>query len=196
MRFFSSLRRSQRGFTLIEALIVLFIVGFLSTIAFVSFRKSRSDSRDIRRTTDLTTVQEAVELYYDDKGYFPSCTGSVATYCHYTPANLNGYNLGNVCICTNSATKTSYHGDFGDIRDIASRYIAALPKDPLDNTTYFYAYLRGYKKVSDTVVTQTGLSSDYILATNREGISCSTSPCAVVDALAGSSWTFNTVIGN
>lgn len=187
--------RKSKGFTVVELLLALVIISALASVALVSLKRNRADARDAKRMSDLTSLQEAVESFYDDKGYLPYCTGGSASYCQNPPSNLNVPNNLNICVCTNSATITS---DFGYLTALqaVTPYIPSIPKDPLDTSTNFYAYMRGYKKNSDTLVTQTGLSSDYILGTNREGMSCASAPCITVTAPGGVIWIFNTVLGN
>ena len=51
---------------MIEFLVVIAIVGVLSTLAIVSFNNSRSKARDTERLSDIRSIQEAVELYIED----------------------------------------------------------------------------------------------------------------------------------
>ena len=57
--------KDQSGFTLIELMVVIAIVGILSSIAVISMSNSRSKARDSRRMADITAMQEAVELYME-----------------------------------------------------------------------------------------------------------------------------------
>lgn len=188
---------TRRGFSVVELLVVLFIVGLIVSVITVSFRKIRTDSRDSQRMRDLTTLQTAIESFYDTNGYYPFCTGEItASYCNNT--DTVGVNTNNSCICTNSEKKalSSYHSDFSSLGTLLSPvYIPVIPKDPKDSGDYSFVYMRGYRKVAGASVTKTDLTSDYILAGNREGISCTTAPCVVISAF-GVNWSFNTVIGN
>ena len=62
---------SRRGFTLMELMIVIAIIGLLSTIAIMSLANTRGQSRDARRTSDIKTIQGALELYHNDNGGYP-----------------------------------------------------------------------------------------------------------------------------
>ena len=57
--------KDQSGFTLIELMVVIAIVGILSSIAVISMSNSRSKARDSRRMADITAMQDAVELYIE-----------------------------------------------------------------------------------------------------------------------------------
>jgi general secretion pathway protein G len=62
---------SRKGFTLIEILIVVSIIGILSSTVLVAVPKIRERGNDARRVTDLRSVQQAVELYYQACNYYP-----------------------------------------------------------------------------------------------------------------------------
>ena len=67
------------GFTLVELLVVIAVIGLLSTIAFVSLNRSRAKARDAKRISDIRQLQGAFELYYSDQvipGY-PGTPGGV-----------------------------------------------------------------------------------------------------------------------
>jgi len=64
------------GFTLIEMLIVVAIIGILASIVVVGLNTSRKQARDTRRLADLRGIQTALELYYNKNGYYPGGIGA------------------------------------------------------------------------------------------------------------------------
>ncbi|KKS86715.1 MAG: Type II secretion system protein G, partial [Candidatus Gottesmanbacteria bacterium GW2011_GWB1_43_11] len=56
------------GFTLIEIMIAIGILGILTTAGYTSFLGSQKSSRDNRRKVDLETIRQALELYRLDNG--------------------------------------------------------------------------------------------------------------------------------
>ncbi|GEM_PF-418974 len=66
--------RDSWGFTLIELLVVVACIGILSGLLFVVINPSEQvkKSRDAQRKHDLSQVQKALEVYYNDKGRYPN----------------------------------------------------------------------------------------------------------------------------
>lgn len=59
------------GFTLIEILMVVGIIGLLMSFLLVGVRPAQIQARDARRIADLRQVQTALELYFAKNGIYP-----------------------------------------------------------------------------------------------------------------------------
>lgn len=64
--------KNKKGFTLIEMLIVVAIIGILSAVILVGLGPTQRTGRDARRLADLKQVQTALELYFQKEGVYPS----------------------------------------------------------------------------------------------------------------------------
>ncbi len=76
--FVSSRQSVTRGFTLIELMIVVAIIGLLLSFSLAGITSSRVRSRDTKRLSDLRIIQSALEqhaLVYPNQPYPPLTAG-------------------------------------------------------------------------------------------------------------------------
>lgn len=67
----------QKGFTLLELLVVIGIIGILLSLITVSFSNAQKSGRDSRRRQDLVSIQNAMEQYYSKNSFvYPGCSGT------------------------------------------------------------------------------------------------------------------------
>jgi len=66
--------QKKAGFTLIEVLVVIFIIGLLASVVLVGLGTFRARGRDARRIADLRSMQIILELYYAKNGEYPDTT--------------------------------------------------------------------------------------------------------------------------
>lgn len=104
----------QNGFTIVELLIVIVVIGILAAITIVAYSGVQSKARDTARTSDIKQVQKALELYYVDVGNYPA----VGT-------DNSGYAL--------STLSTA----------LVPQYMPRIPNDPIQTGSANYQYVRG-----------------------------------------------------
>ena len=67
---------SRRGFTLIELVVVIAILGILAGIAIPRFMDSQASAKGAKIVADLRTIDSAATMYYAQKGKYPDAISS------------------------------------------------------------------------------------------------------------------------
>lgn len=114
-------RVARKGFTLIEILIVVAIIAILASVVLVGLGPTQEAGRDARRLSDLTEVQNGLELYYNMCGYYPGTA---------TAAPCGGY-----------FTVGTTWSDLQTILEKSPLGITTVPVDPTAGRTYTYSTL-------------------------------------------------------
>lgn len=124
-----SRKKSNKGFTLVELIIVIIILGILAALAIPQFSASTDDAKKATLQGDLAVMRNAVSLYYHQhNSVYP---GSVDEADGTTP--VKGTDAGDAFVAqltkySNAAGKTSETQDadfhFGP-------YLVAIPANPL-----------------------------------------------------------------
>ena len=70
----NSLRNKQSGFTIVELLIVIVVIGILAGLVITTFAGIQQKGRDTERQTDLKAIHAQLEAYYAQNGNYPLLT--------------------------------------------------------------------------------------------------------------------------
>lgn len=62
----------SKGFTLVEMLIVIAIIAILASVALVSVGGVRQSARDTKRVSDISKMQQNLEVFYSRTGMYPT----------------------------------------------------------------------------------------------------------------------------
>lgn len=124
--------KKQRGFTLIEMLIVIAVIGTLASIVVVSGNAARKKARIAQTLVDLGQVKLALEAYQSEYGKYPVSTGGIGVW-------------------------DGLYSSYGDsspnwIAGLTPTYMITLPRVPDNNTSGNQSYIynsdgRNYKLI-------------------------------------------------
>ena len=89
-----SLKNKQSGFTIVELLIVIVVIGILAGLVITTFSGIQQKARDTERETDIKAIHGQVEAFWAQKGYYPSLTDINTASNAFVLANLKGLDLG------------------------------------------------------------------------------------------------------
>ena len=62
----------QRGFSLIEIMVVVVILGILSALIIPKIMSRPDEARKVKAKSDVLAIQNALDLYKLDNGFYPS----------------------------------------------------------------------------------------------------------------------------
>ena len=68
----SRLSRRQAGFTLLELLVVMTIIGILAAVAVPALKDSPQRAREAALKEDLFAMRSVIDQYHGDKGNYPA----------------------------------------------------------------------------------------------------------------------------
>jgi type IV pilus assembly protein PilA len=120
---------AQKGFTLIELMIVVAIIGILAAIAIPNFIKFQARSKQSEAKANLKAIFTAQKAYFQEKDKYSSLTGEAG----FSPERNNRYAYYLVATPTNTEDRTTTaitsHTDDNGIQVDKFKYstAAALP---------------------------------------------------------------------
>lgn len=134
----------QRGFSLIELLVVISIIAVITGVSLTNFLGARQRARDAKRKSDLVQLKQSLRLYYND-------------YHKYPASDSNAYIAGCGSAGTTKCPTSCTSGEFaaGGADGCAVVYMRGLPKE--------YIYNRHPNKPTDT--------DDFLLSVTLENAS-------------------------
>jgi prepilin-type N-terminal cleavage/methylation domain-containing protein len=80
-----NLQTKQKGFTIVELLIVIVVIAILAAISIVAFTGIQQRGRDSERASDVGNISKALTTYTSDGNAWPAAASNAVT-------ALKGYN--------------------------------------------------------------------------------------------------------
>src|SRR4051794_29206087 len=96
--------KKSRGFTIVELLIVIVVIGILAALVIVTYNGIQQKARDTERKTDIKAVQGHLEAYWADNAKYP--TLAQANDSTFRTNNFKGLDLSAFADPKNSTSQT------------------------------------------------------------------------------------------
>jgi len=147
----------QKGFSLLELLVVIGIIVILAAISIVALNGQRANARDAKRISDITLMKTALELYYSDEGEYPIVTEPIILGSQGKEKLCSKAEGGFVAANTQCTEKTNY--------------MSLVPSDPLPMQKYWYVgAAKGYDITFTTETKTDSLGKAGTYHAHSEGI--------------------------
>ena len=111
----------NKGFTLVELLVVMAILGVLVTLVASGFRTAQMRGRDAQRKSDLKQLANSLELLYSDYNEYPAAISNQIGACPFV-----------------SGAGTACAWGVSEMTDNKTVYFKEVPADPSRFQVYFY----------------------------------------------------------
>ena len=127
---------SSRGFTIVELVVTIAVIGILVVIGTLGFRTTQQDVRDQERAGDVTALMSELEKAYDTNGEYPpgcpktSCTSWFSTENTSTAPILSSTTI--------TSLKTILPGITDDFADPSFKSGSLFANDAVAENRYFY----------------------------------------------------------
>lgn len=116
-------QKKDRGFTIVELLIVIVVIGVLAAITIVAYSQVQASARDSSRKSAVATIIKALDMYYTDNGRYPASSGSTVI---------------------NASWATTADASWSNLETALRPYAAKLPAEPKPTTGVAGMSVGGY----------------------------------------------------
>jgi len=102
-----SLKKRNQGFTIVELLIVIVVIGILALLVITTYSGIQAKARNSKRQTDIQSIQTQLEAFFSQNGYYPSLGNMQGTAAGgWVTTNMKSLDL-NALIDPSNATQSN-----------------------------------------------------------------------------------------
>ena len=146
-------KKAQKGFTIIELLIVIAIIGILAGLVLNNFQGAQAKARDVQRKSRTNSIYGKLEEYYNNNAGYPDG--------NFTAATLAGIDADALKDTNGAAPTYSFQ--------IAASPAPTAPTLPTTSTSGGQFFYQAYGCTSASAQTTIGSTcAKYILTTYQE----------------------------
>lgn len=124
------MKKTSSGFTIVELLIVIVVIGVLATITIVAYNGIQTRARDTTRASDIAAIRKALDLYRASNDRYPAHTGIGSN----GPVGFTGRY--GTSYTYSVATNGSWLNNL-----VSSGIITKAPIDPINDSNHNYIYI-------------------------------------------------------
>lgn len=151
------MQKTLQGFTLVELMVVISVIGVLATIVYANLGTANPKARDVERQADLRNLQTAIEQYKQKNGRYP----------------VMAYPAGDGL--SSEADGSVY------ITGLAPEFITVLPKDSARGSSLGYTYVTNTEGSSYKVMAVSTVESETV-TTSHPMKSCDNSAANICNS--------------
>lgn len=100
--------RSRAGFTIVELLIVIVVIGILAAITIVAFNGIQTRGENLKTVTAVRNYAAKIMAYKVDNGHYPQYSGWPCLGPHPTSCGKRTSNTTNMCVGGGAGSQTAF----------------------------------------------------------------------------------------
>lgn len=181
-----------KGFTLVELLIVIVVIGILAAITLVAYNGVQAKAQDSARNSAIAQIQKAIVAYQAEFGYYPSVSPATGT---NVPSGFSGAmgSSNSYTYSVDTAGKWLYQ--LTQTPDGSTPLLSNVPVDPVNDTSHYFIYFASGPSGVSPVCTQPfyiliayGYASQSDIPPTSHDVNCT-------DGTIHANWQPNSVMG-
>lgn len=99
--------KNKSGFTIVELLIVIVVIAILAAISIVAYNGIQTRAKTSAAQTTANSVVKKAQLFYSDKGYYPTSVTDLTNAASTDVFKLTGVNFTSLSTIRSSPAPTS-----------------------------------------------------------------------------------------